>query len=126
MCEVCILTPLASALHLSSQTKTSPDLMLRRSSASSRRLTIGSMSCRTAWKIIRASAVVLTRNSAMVGCCIICRSSKCQEGGRREGENWKTGMEKAAVLYRTCQRLITIAVLWNRSIHSLLLLVEKC
>ena len=98
MYKVCIPTPLASALHLSSQTKTSPDLMLRRSSASSRRLTIGSMSCRTAWKILRASAVVWTRNSAMVGCCITCSVRRVVRGEDKTG---KIGVKRAAVLYRS-------------------------
>ena len=67
-----LLTPFASVLGpLSSQTKTSPGMMLRRSSASSRRLTIGSIPCRTAWKIIRASVVVLICTFLMVGYCII-------------------------------------------------------
>ena len=56
---------------LSSQTKTQPEWIARRSSVSNRRATIGKIPRETAWKMVWASRGDLTRSLLQVGLCMI-------------------------------------------------------
>lgn len=76
-----MLTPVASAFDpLSSQTKTHPEVIVRRSSVSRRRETMGSMLRETAWNMACASAGDRTRRPVQVGRCMT--ADGWESGGR--------------------------------------------
>ncbi len=68
-------------LYLSSQTKTCPGEIARRSSASNRRDTIGNKFRNTAWNTVRASLGDLMRKFAQVGLCIAMRGGQLLTSG---------------------------------------------